>query len=145
MLGVVTYTSAKSRASWPPFRFASDDDLGVQSVNLWGPLRTSYWRACATRGATTLSLEGSRSPRLASSARARQPPCQAVSDSLGENSSMTDPTTSSPSSFKQHGRFILLMMLQLHTWDDLHASGVQPGSGPWHSRALSVSSYNKIT
>ncbi len=66
MLGVVTYTSAKCRASWPPFRFASDDDLGVQSVNLWGPLRTSYWRACATRGATTLSLEGEEDAAAAS-------------------------------------------------------------------------------
>jgi len=130
MLGIVTHEYAKCRASWPRFRFASADDVSVQSVDLWGPLRTSYCRASATSGATTLSLEGNRSPRLASSARARQPPCQAVSDSLGENSSMTDPTTSSPSSCKQHRQFMLVTMLQLHTWDDLYASGVQLDSGP---------------
>ena len=48
-------------------------------AHLQGPRRTSYSSARATRGATAGSRSGSSSPRRASSATARHPPCQLVS------------------------------------------------------------------
>ena len=48
---------------------------------------------CFFQKPTSGSLCGRRSPRLPSSARARQPPCQAPSVSRGEKSSSKLPTT----------------------------------------------------
>lgn len=52
-------------------------------------------RTCSTSGTASVSREGSKSPRRASSASARQPPCHAPSPSDGCNSCSTAATTSS--------------------------------------------------
>jgi hypothetical protein len=74
------------------------------------PRRTSYWIAFTTTGTASGKRKGSKSPRRASSAIARQPPCQAPSPSLSENSSKTAATTSSPRSF---GRRLVIRPIPL--------------------------------
>ena len=66
----------------------------------------SKWRALQMRGDRLGRRAGRSSPRRASSARARQPPCQAASAEPSLKSSSRDMTTSSPRSCsrKRHQR-----------------------------------------